>query len=75
MANPRVETVVRAVVSLAAELGLTVVAEGVTDAHTVARLIAWDVGIAQGDYLGVPVQTGDVPGLIRRSAAGLGVAP
>jgi diguanylate cyclase (GGDEF)-like protein len=75
MANPRVEMVVRAVVSLAAELGLTVVAEGATDADTVARLIAWDVVIAQGDYLGVPVQAGEVPGLIRRSAAGLGVAP
>lgn len=75
MVNPRVEAVVRAVVRLAAELGLTVVAEGAADADTVARLIAWDIVIAQDDYLGAPVEAADVPGLIRRSAAGLGVAP
>ena len=74
-ANPRVGAVVRAVVTLAAELGLTVVAEGTSDAETVARLIAWDIVIAQGDYLGAPVEARDVPGLIQRSAAGLGVAP
>ena len=75
LADPRVEAVVRAVVALAGQLGLTVVAEGATDAQIVARLIAWDVGIAQGDYLGAPVDSGDVPGLVRNSTAGLGVAP
>ena len=75
MANPRVGAVVRAVVTLAAELGLTLVAEGAADAETVARLIAWDICIAQGDHLGAPVEASDVPGLIGRSAAGLGVAP
>jgi len=75
MADPRVEAVVRTMVALAGQLGLTVVAEGVADAQTAARLIGWNVVIAQGDHLGAPVDAGEVPRLVRRSAAGLGVAP
>lgn len=75
MTDPRVEAVVRSVVGLAGQLGLTVVAEGADDAGTVARFVAWHVGIAQSDYLGAPVGPGEVPGLVRQSAVGSGVAP
>lgn len=78
-ADARVEAVVRSVVALAGRLGLTVVAEGAADAQTIARLIEWDVRIAQGDHLGPPVDATAVPGLIHRlgpsPVAGLSVAP
>jgi EAL domain-containing protein (putative c-di-GMP-specific phosphodiesterase class I) len=71
--------VVRSVVALAGQLGLTVVAEGAADAPTIARLIEWGVRIAQGDHLGPPVDATVVPGLIYRlgpsPVAGLSVAP
>ena len=75
LTDPRVEAVVRSVVGLAGQLGLTVVAEGADDAGTVARLVGWHVGIAQSDYLGAPVDAGEVPDLVRQSAVGSGVAP
>jgi EAL domain-containing protein (putative c-di-GMP-specific phosphodiesterase class I) len=52
--DPAKESVVRAVVSLAADLGAVTVAEGVEDAATLERLGELGVGYAQGFLLGRP---------------------
>ncbi|MGE0256128.1 MAG: putative bifunctional diguanylate cyclase/phosphodiesterase [Alphaproteobacteria bacterium] len=51
----RNQSIVRAAIALAHELGMTVVAEGVEDADTVSALQAWDCDAAQGYFFGKPV--------------------
>jgi len=50
----RDQSIVRAAIALAHELGMTVVAEGVEDADTVDALRAWDCDAAQGYFFGRP---------------------
>lgn len=50
----RNQSIVRAAIALAHELGMTVVAEGVEDAETATTLRAWDCDAAQGYYFGKP---------------------
>ena len=48
-------TVVRAVLGLARELGLTTVAEGVEDARTARRLAEFGCDVVQGFHFSPPV--------------------
>jgi diguanylate cyclase (GGDEF)-like protein len=54
-ASPRSRAIVRAIVRMAESLGLTVVAEGVEDAETLALLRDMGAGQAQGYYFSRPV--------------------
>lgn len=74
LSSPRVESVVRAAVTMGRELGLTTVAEGVRDAVTAARLLQWGLDVAQGDFFGAPIPAASVPGLTTAMPAHLGVA-
>ncbi|KDF02349.1 hypothetical protein Y900_026280 [Mycolicibacterium aromaticivorans JS19b1 = JCM 16368] len=58
--DARVATVVHAVIALAHELGLIVVAEGVEDADVAARLIEFGCDVVQGFYFSVPLSADDV---------------
>ncbi len=75
MSSSRVESVVRAAVTMGRELGLTVVAEGVRDADTAARLVDWGFDVAQGDFFGAPTPAAGVPGLTLAKPGHRGVAP
>jgi diguanylate cyclase (GGDEF)-like protein len=52
--------IVRSVINIGRNLGLTVVAEGVEDERTWARLSGYGCEIAQGEYLSGPVPAADV---------------
>jgi EAL domain-containing protein (putative c-di-GMP-specific phosphodiesterase class I) len=58
------ETIVRAIIDLGHNLGLTVVAEGVEDDETLQRLRALDCDRAQGYHLSPPVTCHEVPSLV-----------
>jgi EAL domain-containing protein (putative c-di-GMP-specific phosphodiesterase class I) len=60
LVDPTAAAVVRAVVGLAQELGITTVAEGVENAHTAAWLRQHGCDIAQGYFYGMPVGVGTV---------------
>jgi len=55
--NPEDAAIVRAVLSMAETLDLTVVAEGVERADQVAELLALGCRIGQGNYLSPPLPT------------------
>ena len=58
------ETIVRAIIDLGHNLGLTVVAEGVEDDETLQRLRALGCDRAQGYHLSPPITCHDVPSVI-----------
>ncbi|AKK30571.1 bifunctional diguanylate cyclase/phosphodiesterase [Mycobacterium sp. EPa45] len=60
MDDIRVATVVRALIALAHELGLIVVAEGVEDAEIAACLIEFGCDVVQGFYFSVPLSADEV---------------
>ncbi|MGB3353766.1 MAG: EAL domain-containing protein [Mycobacterium sp.] len=62
--NIRAASVVRAVIELAHDLQITVVAEGIEDAATAAWLRDRDCDVGQGYYLGKPIDAAGVPDLI-----------
>ncbi len=64
--DERAAAIVRSVIELAAEFGLSSVAEGVEDAATADLLTSWGCGFAQGYYFSPPVPA---------AAVGLGVGP
>ncbi|WP_233716559.1 putative bifunctional diguanylate cyclase/phosphodiesterase [Mycolicibacterium vinylchloridicum] len=66
--DARVATVVRAVIALAHELGLTVVAEGVEEAEVAAQLTEFGCDVVQGFYFSVPLSADDVLRLAARPA-------
>ena len=66
---------VRAVIDLSHELGITVVAEGVEDAETVDWLREHGCDIGQGYYLGMPVAAGMVAELVVTTRATLASPP
>jgi diguanylate cyclase (GGDEF)-like protein len=76
--DARVATVVRAVITLAHELGLIVVAEGVEDAEVAAWLTEFGCDVVQGFYFSVPVSAEEVlrlaagPNPARRAATSTG---
>lgn len=53
--GPRTLELVRATINLGHEMGLRVVAEGIEDAATLARLSELGCDVAQGDYISRPV--------------------
>ena len=55
LVDPRAAAVVRAVVNLAHELGLTTVAEGVENAETAARLREYGCDVGQGYFFSPPL--------------------
>lgn len=71
----RAAAVVRAVIDLSHELGITVVAEGVEDGETAAWLREHGCDIGQGYYLGMPVAAEKVAELVRASCATLAPPP
>ncbi len=54
------EAIARAIIDLGHNLGLGVVAEGVEDAATQARLATLGCDVAQGYHIGRPVSAGDI---------------
>ena len=62
--NTRAAAVVRAVIDLTHELGVTVVAEGIEDAGTADWLREHGCDIGQGYYFGAPVAASMIPQLI-----------
>jgi EAL domain-containing protein (putative c-di-GMP-specific phosphodiesterase class I) len=63
IADSRAEAIVRAVIDLTHELGMTCVAEGVENAETAERLAAFGCDIIQGNHCGPPVSAAEVLGL------------
>jgi diguanylate cyclase (GGDEF)-like protein len=61
--------IVRSTIELARSLGLRVVAEGVEDQATWARLSALGCDLAQGFYLSPPVPAAELPALLRAEQA------
>jgi EAL domain-containing protein (putative c-di-GMP-specific phosphodiesterase class I) len=62
--SPADETIVRAIIDLGHNLGLTVVAEGVEDDDTLERLRTLGCDLAQGYHLSPPISSHDVPSVI-----------
>ncbi|NVN51639.1 diguanylate cyclase/phosphodiesterase (GGDEF & EAL domains) with PAS/PAC sensor(s) [Mycolicibacterium hippocampi] len=62
--NIRAAAVVRAVIELAHDLQITVVAEGIEDAATASWLRDRDCDVGQGYYLGKPIDAAGVPDLV-----------
>ncbi len=62
--NSRAAAVVRAVIELAHDLQITVVAEGIEDAATATWLRDRDCDVGQGYYLGKPIDADGVPDLV-----------
>ena len=60
--------VVRAIIDLTKELGITVIAEGIENAATVAWLREHGCDIGQGYFLGMPVTAADVTQLLLAAA-------
>ncbi|AQT80609.1 GGDEF-domain containing protein [Mycolicibacterium litorale] len=69
LVDARAAAVVRAVLNLAGELGLTTVAEGIEDAATADWLREHGCQVGQGFYLSPPVGLAELVGLLARSAA------
>lgn len=67
LVDPRAATVVRAVVDLAHVLGLTIVAEGVEDAETAARLREYGCDAGQGFFYSPPLTSEELLALLTRS--------
>jgi diguanylate cyclase (GGDEF)-like protein len=65
--------IVRSTVQMARELGLRVVAEGVTDAATQRALAALGCHVAQGEHVGDPVTATEVLARLRRQAPAAGL--
>jgi len=64
LVDPRAAAVVRAVVNLAHELGLTTVAEGVENAETAARLREYGCDVGQGYFFSAPLSAEAVADLL-----------
>lgn len=58
--DDRAEAIVRAVIDLTHKLGITVVAEGVEDAATAARLADFGCDVIQGNHCSLPVAADEV---------------
>jgi diguanylate cyclase (GGDEF)-like protein/PAS domain S-box-containing protein len=70
--DPRQQSIVAGMVRLAHALGMVVVAEGVETAEQLRRLTDLGVDLAQGYYLGRPVDAGTFRGLLAAAPAGRG---
>ena len=68
--NPSAAGIVRAVVSMAHSLGLTVVAEGVETINQLEFLRACNCDLAQGFLISRPIQPEKVSALLRSEIAG-----
>lgn len=69
LVDDRASAVVRAVVDLAAQLGLTTVAEGVENAATAIRLRDYGCQVAQGFHFSRPITAAEVGELMSATAA------
>lgn len=67
-ADARAAAVVRAVIDLTHDLGITVVAEGVEDAETASWLWEHGCDIGQGYHFCKPVDADQIPGLVATGA-------
>jgi diguanylate cyclase (GGDEF)-like protein len=65
LSSPQDEAIVRSIVDLAANLRLTVVAEGVEDAATLQALTAMGCDLVQGYHLARPMPIADFPSWLR----------
>ncbi|MGD9622855.1 MAG: putative bifunctional diguanylate cyclase/phosphodiesterase [Mycolicibacterium sp.] len=71
--DSRAAAVVRAVIDLNHDLGITVVAEGVEDAETAGWLRYNGCDIGQGFHFGKPVGASQIPGIVASSGFRTGV--
>lgn len=62
--------IVRALISLAKELGQRVVAEGIETEHTLKVIRDWGCQEAQGFYISRPLEAGDLLAWLERQSAG-----
>jgi diguanylate cyclase (GGDEF)-like protein len=70
LADPRSGAIVRNTISLARELGMTMVAEGVEDASVLAALREWGCDLAQGYHVSRPLTRGDLIAWLAAQDAG-----
>jgi diguanylate cyclase (GGDEF)-like protein/PAS domain S-box-containing protein len=68
--NPGDAAIVKAAISLARELNLQILAEGVETIEQVRLLLAWGCRAAQGYYYAKPMAPDDIAELLRRSYVG-----
>ena len=68
LVDRRAAVIVRAVVDLVHALGLTIVAEGVEDAETAARLREYGCDVGQGYFLSPPVTSEELLALLKTPA-------
>lgn len=75
-ADTRGQAIVRALITMAHDLGVDVVAEGVENAAEAAELVRLGCAHAQGHYLGRPMNAFDMLDLLReRAQFGVGARP
>ena len=72
--DARAEAIVRAVIDLTHELGMTCVAEGVENAATADRLAAFGCDVMQGNHCSLPVSAAEVLELGARAPADVSVS-
>lgn len=68
LVDERTAVIVHAVVDLVHALGLTIVAEGVEDAETEARLREYGCDVVQGQFLSPPVRSEELLALLKTPA-------
>ena len=73
--DPRAAAVVRAVINLAHELGLSTVAEGVENAETASRLREYGCDVAQGYYLSPPLSVEELTASLEQCVTGDATRP
>ncbi len=67
LVDPKVAAVVRAVIRLAGDLGLTTVGEGVRTVETARRLLEFGCEVGQGDLFGGPLRAAELPAFLGRT--------
>jgi EAL domain-containing protein (putative c-di-GMP-specific phosphodiesterase class I) len=69
LVDPTRDAIASAIAALCTRLGVAVVAEGVEDAETLARVVDAGFDLAQGFHLGRPAPASAVPGLLTQAPA------
>jgi diguanylate cyclase (GGDEF)-like protein/PAS domain S-box-containing protein len=70
--SPDGNPIVRAILGMAAAMGLSVVAEGIENAGQIERLRKYGCEFGQGYYLSAPLPAGEIPALLKKSGTATG---